>query len=408
MSRVIFTYNSSTYIINCQKDDLMLKICKRFSLEIDVELNKLYFLYNGTIINYLLTYNDQANNEDKEGGTMNVLAYLDEDENGNNENKNMIISKDIICPKCRDICLLKIKNYKISFYNCKKNEKLDKISLDEYENLQKIDQSEIVCDYCKSSKKSDKNNNKLFICLSCDKNICFLCKSEHNQTHDIIDYELKNYICKIHNENFHSYCNNCDMNLCVMCESEHEHRENIVYFGDIIPKKDIIKNQINELQTNIAKYNEKKEEILKNIRKILNKITNNMEVYFNINNNIFKDYERKKRNYYLLNNLNEIINNNNKIIKDLNEITNENNILNLFTNVIKIYNKMNREDYEDDDDDSDNYNDDNNKKNEIIARYEINEDSKKIKIFGNEFIKNNKNNFEFFVNGEHEKYVLWS
>ena len=61
---------------------------------------------------------------------------------------------------------------------------------------------------------------------------------------------------------------------------------------------------------------------------------------------------------------------------------------------------MNRENYEDDDDDSDNYNDDNNKKNEIIARYEINEDSKKIKIFGNEFIKNNKNNFEFFVNGE--------
>ena len=109
MSRVIFTYNSSTYIINCQKDDLMLKICKRFSLEIDIELNKLYFLYNGTIINYLLTYNDQANNEDKEGGTMNVLAYLDEDENGNNENKNMIISKRYNLSKVQRYMFIKNK-----------------------------------------------------------------------------------------------------------------------------------------------------------------------------------------------------------------------------------------------------------------------------------------------------------
>ena len=53
---------------------------------------------------------------------------------------------------------------------------------------------------------------------------------------------------------------------------------------------------------------------------------------------------------------------------------------------------MNNKDIED--------NEDNNIINEIIARYEIKEDAQKIKIFGNEFIKNNKNNFEFFVNGE--------
>ena len=52
--------------------------------------------------------------------------------------------------------------------------------------------------------------------------------------------------------------------------------------------------------------------------------------------------------------------------------------------------------YNEDSEDSE----DNNKRNEIIARYEIKEDSQKIKIFGNEFIKNNKNNLDFFVNGE--------
>ena len=111
---------------------------------------------------------------------MNVLIYQDDEDNNNN--KNIIISKDIIYPKCREICLLKIKDYKISFYNCKKNDKLENILLDEYEYMQKIDQSEIICDDCQSEKKSDENNNEFFICLSCYKNICLLCKSEHDQT----------------------------------------------------------------------------------------------------------------------------------------------------------------------------------------------------------------------------------
>ena len=38
-------------------------------------------------------------------------------------------------------------------------------------------------------------------------------------------------------------------------------------------------------------------------------------------------------------------------------------------------------------------------KNEIIVKYEIKKQDKKIKIFGNEFIKNNNKNFEFYING---------
>jgi hypothetical protein len=183
----------------------------------------------------------------------------------------------------------------------------------------------------------------------------------------------------------------------MMCESEHEHKENIIYYGDIFPKKDIIKNQIDELKKKISKYNEKKEEIIKEIQKIFNKVSKNMEIYYNINNNLFENFEKKNRNYHLLNNLNEIIKSNDKILNDINKIINENEVYNLFNNIIKIYDKMNNKYNEDNEDDDDN--DDNNIKNEIIVRYEIKEDAQKIKLFGNEFIKNNKNNFEFFVNG---------
>ena len=45
----------------------------------------------------------------------------------------------------------------------------------------------------------------------------------------------------------------------------------------------------------------------------------------------------------------------------------------------------------------DNKNNIENQKNEIIAFYEI--DNRKIKILGTEFVKNNKYNFDFFING---------
>ena len=84
-----------------------------------------------------------------------------------------------------------------------------------------------------------------------------------------------------------------------------------------------------------------------------------------------------------------MINQNYIILNDINKIINESEIINSFNNIIEIYNKMNNKN---------NNNEENKTNNEIIAQYEIKGD-KKIKIFGNEFIKNNKNNFEFFANG---------
>ena len=431
MANIEFIFNTTPTVIQCQKEDLMMNICQKFCTKINNEINNMIFLYEGKKINYQLTFKEQANENDRKEGIMNILVYQNEYMN-NNETQKIIDSKEIICPKCGEVCLVNMHNYKISFYDCKKEEKLNNILLDEFEYIQKIDQSKIICDDCKSTNKSNVYNNEFYICLSCDKNICPICKSNHDKKHVIINYELKNYICKIHNEKFNSYCNKCKINLCVLCESEHKDRNNIIYYGNIIPKKDIFKSQMDELKKKIEKYNEKIKEIINEINKILNKVSKNLEIYYNINNNLFENFEKKNRNYQLFTNINEIINSNYIIINDINKIINESEIINSFNNIIGIYNKMDNK-Y------NARNNEDNNNFNEIIAQYEIKEGDKKIKIFGDEFIKNNINNFELFINGEliairdeitnffwenkekiieikllekkkvhrHEKYVLW-
>ena len=53
-----------------------------------------------------------------------------------------------------------------------------------------------------------------FLCLKCNMNLCPLCKSLHDKTHSIINYDNKNYICNKHNEKFVKYCEECKIDLC--------------------------------------------------------------------------------------------------------------------------------------------------------------------------------------------------
>ena len=73
-------------------------------------------------------------------------------------------------------------------------------------------------------------------------NICPLCKSIHDKKHNIINYDIKDYICEIHNEIFIKYCNECKMNLCLSCINKHKDHNNIS-FENIIPDIDKIKER---------------------------------------------------------------------------------------------------------------------------------------------------------------------
>ena len=199
----------------------------------------------------------------------------------------------------------------------------------------------------------------MYKCNSCKINLCPVCKSSHEELHNIINYDLNNYICELHNEKYISYCQNCKKNTCILCTSEHNNHDLNIY--KILDKNRKIM-ELNELRNIINKFYRD----IKNIINKLNKVLKNIEIYYDICNNIIINYDMKKMNDEKLENLNQIINDD--ILNDLNNIINDNNINNKFKKIIEINNKMKKEE----------------EKKEII--YNLND----IKLMNNENL-NNKN-----------------
>ena len=118
MSKVIFLFNRFEIIIQCNKNEKMKEIFKRFALKANLEINKIYFLYNGDKINEELKYNKVVNREDNERDTMSILVY---ETNKTIFKYNITKLNEILCPQCNENILIKIYNYKINFFNCKNN-----------------------------------------------------------------------------------------------------------------------------------------------------------------------------------------------------------------------------------------------------------------------------------------------
>ena len=164
----------------------------------------------------------------------------------------------------------------------------------------------------------------------------YLIKYYHDSNHSIIDFNKYNDICFIHKEKFNSYCKNCKINLCMECESEHKDKQNLVYFRDILPNKNKFKENLNELKTKIEEYKEK----INEVKKALDSIIINLENYYEINDNLIKDFDKKKKNYYLFKNINELDKNNSIIIKEINNTIKTDGFIDLINNSINIMNKM--------------------------------------------------------------------
>jgi len=401
MEKVIFTFNGINTIIQCNIEDKMKDVCNKFVNKIGIDINLIYFLYNGIQLNLDMTLNQQINNIDRDKNEMNILVY--------EKLKSTIIiddgkikSKEIICPKCKENCKIKFEDYKIKLYDCKNKHEINNILLEEYNNTQNINELDIVCEICNKNNKYKSYNKQFYKCLICKKNICLLCKSKHD--HKIIDYDRKNYICNNHNEIYISYCNECKINLCLQCEIKHNNNHEIINYRNILPDENKIKEEIKEFRNKIDKLNNK----IDNIIKILNKVKENIEIYYKINEDIINGYKIEDRNYEILYNINEI--KNNIKIKDIDEIINNNNINNEFNNIINIYNKMintniiKKDNNNNNIDNKVNNNKDNDNVDEITIIYKINKDDIKIKLFGQDFIKNNKDKCKYIY--ENKEYEL--
>ena len=404
----IFIYNGISTSIQCKKTEKMEDICKRCSNKINIDINNFYFLYGGENIDLKLSYEEIISEDDLNRGKMSILIYQNNSNantNESNQNISKIKSKYAICPKCKENCLLKIKDYKIFLYGCKNNHKTNNILLNEYDNTQDINESKIKCNDCNEN-KSQTYNKQFFKCLTCKVNLCPLCNTKHNKDHNIIDYDKQNFICNIHKEFYNSYCENCEINLCMLCEENHyNHRK--IYYGNIVPNKNIIEGELKEFRKKIDKMNEK----INNIINILKKISNYMEIYYKINNDILNNYDLNNRNYQIFQNINQI--NENIKIEELDNLLIDNNIQNQFNSLLSIYDEINNNNeniFKEEENKTNtikrkqNYHQKINKNinNTITIKYEINKNE--IKIFGKEFVNNNKENCLILYNGK--KYDL--
>ena len=98
-----------------------------------------------------------------------------------------------------------------------------------------------------------------------------------------------------------------------------------------------IKEEVKGFRKKIDTFNEN----INLLIKILEKIKQNMEIYYKINYDMINNYNNDNINYQILENINEI--KNNIRVTELDEITNENNINNKFKYLFDLYQKMTKE-----------------------------------------------------------------
>ena len=358
MFSINFNFEGSITMVQIDGNETFEKAAEKFFIKTGEEKSSIYFLYNGNQINLNEIIINRANPFDKENKKLEILALIIEASMTKKDIKN------IICPKCKEICFVNISNYKISLNNCINKHQTENLLLSGFDAQQKFDPKTILCDNCKV-KNMESSFNMFYKCFKCNMNLCPQCKSQHDKSHKIIDYDDKDYKCSEHIQPFNSYCKNCNKNLCPSCQDEHNDHE-IIEFNDITPDESTLEKNLKELRKKIDLL--KKE--LNKIKYTFEYITKNIDKYYEINKQIINNFEENRRNYQVLYNIKEL--NNTYLFKDIDEIISTENINVKVINILDIFHKMN------------------NMFDEITIIYDVDEKEEEMKIFNELFVHNNK------------------
>ena len=368
MVEIEFIFNGNKTKISCNPKDKLKNIFQKFKDIANLNGNKLFFSYDGNLnISGELTFEEMANKEDKIRKSIIIIVLEIKDE-------DIIKSKNIICPICKENIKMDIKDYKINLFGCKNRHRMENILLDKFEKYQITDNSKIICDICKKNNKKISYNYLFYYCVTCKMNICPLCKLNHNNEHGIINYDKKNYTCDRHiNESYNSYCERCRRDICTLCSDHRNHKR--IEFSDILPSKEDLLQKKKELKDSIILlYND-----INMIIKMLEEVINKINIYYKINEDIINSYNERYRNYETIYYLNQFKNNN--ILQELNKIIKCNYILDKFNNIFNLFSKMNIDD--------------------MNIVYKVKE--KTVKLFGKNFARRYKKNCKLLIDGkEHE------
>lgn len=336
MSSVDFFYEGVPITIQCDENDIMDEIIQRFCKKISKNQDEIYFIYGGEIIKKNETFTQVASSEDKQRKKLSVLCNIIPKEPPKEPESSFKKSKSIICPKCHENALINIKDFKIELFNCKNKDINENISFADFEQSQLIDESKIKCDICNNSNKSETYDNSFFICFTCKKNICPLCKTSHDKNHIVINYSEKDFKCSIHNDPNSLFCTDCNIDICFLCEKDHINHKKIS-LGELIPDK----NELEEDKNNLRKKIDEFENDIQEIIKIFNDVIRNLENLYNIYDDLIANYEVKNRNYRILQNINYIHDFNNNFINNLNNIIKNKDYLSKFENIFDMWNQIN-------------------------------------------------------------------
>ena len=365
-----FIYMRNLYEIKYNKNDISLNdLFIKYASIINIKLTQLRFFYKGK--NIILNSKKKL----KELKDSNIIIFVYNIKIKKNKNTNNEDLKDIICPECKNLAIINNNTDKFSL-NCHNNHKYMDLTINWFYKSQYINESLINCNKC----GNNKSYYNVFYIDSNNKYFCPLCSEGNN---NIVDYEYRFKICINHKKQYVSYCKTCNINLCEECENKHK-KHRIIIYKDIKPSEKRIK-EVKDEEIKINKYKEELKLLNKDLNDIINDLINEIDIYIKIYNNIIKNSN------YLINyeNIKTIVDFKAKeLLTEINYYnTNEKN---------KLKNIINR--YE---------NNKFNKMNEIDIIYKPDKDaqkSKKIKLFGNPFVENNKKNCYLLIN--YQKYEL--
>ena len=369
----------------CERNDYIDSILRRYSKQIKRYIKELSFEYNGSLIpfNTELTLGQINMNDD-------LIRFLVSFKANNNIHTSYLKSDYIICPKCKENCLININSYKVSLSNCPYGHNANNLSINEFINSQYFDESLILCDECKN-KKAMVFKNEFYFC-SCGLALCPSCQINHRKKkHIVYNYEKKNYWCVEHNDNFISYCQDCKYNLCIKCELRHNENHKLIAFKDILPNKNFL-NKVKSIQNKFREYIDRLQEEINKIVKTLYSFLDSLNNYYQINEEIVKNYDLRHRNYFSIKNVSNY--NTQNLLYDMNCALEERNIEKKIKLILDINLKLNTG--------LDGFYLDKGKNNVTIKYIKCNSPglTGTMRIFGDKFVEENCDNCYLILNNK--------
>ena len=266
MVSIEFNFNQKITIIKADLSDPFQISINEFYKKSSIQPKSVYFTVGTIQIKPEETIESYMNHFNIHDNILKVFVYsINED----NKNQEIVQSKEIICPECKEPCRIKIDEYHIKLFGCPTGHITSGIKLDDFQKTQEINISSIICGHCKIRNYS--TNDDFFYCLTCKLNLCILCKSNHDSNHNIIKYYQKNYRCSKHNDNYIKYCKNCSINICSTCEIEHnEHKTISLLDSELDIEK--TKERLIEIKKEVEEFKKQIKEIIAQLNGLMKSV----------------------------------------------------------------------------------------------------------------------------------------